>query len=208
MVDLFRAVRSRSGVRACLEIDSAYAAWQRHAVAYSIRKKTRNAHPGFVGTTSQLLPAEHPVPPNGEQNMSSRNRTANDGYQSLLGKISEGYTTGQMRATQAVNVHITETYWQIGHDIVEFEQGGNVRAKYGKALLTNLSRDLSLRHGKGFSRSNVIYMRLLYLHYQKGQKPSDLLSWSHQPSWTAWPPSPPKRAFAIPHSQIQSTPSR
>ena len=70
------------------------------------------------------------------------------------------------------------TYWQIGHDIVEFEQGGNVRARYGKALLKNLSRDLSLRHGKGFSCSNVIYMRLLYLHYQKGQKPSDLLSWS------------------------------
>ena len=62
---------------------------------------------------------------------------------------------------------------------MEFEQGGHIRAEYGKALLTNLSRDLSLRHGKGFSRSNVIYMRLLYLHYAKGQKPSDLLSWSH-----------------------------
>ena len=74
---------------------------------------------------------------------------------------------------------MTETYWQIGHDIVEFEQGGKIRADYGKALLTNLSRDLKLRHGKGFSRSNLIYMRLLYLHYPKGQKPSDLLSWSH-----------------------------
>ena len=73
------------------------------------------------------------------------------------------YTAGRVRAHQAVNAHITETYWQIGRDIVEFEQGGHVRAEYGKALLTNLSRDLSLRHGKGLSRSNVIYMRLLYL---------------------------------------------
>lgn len=111
--------------------------------------------------------------------MNTSNLTADDGYQSLLGKISAVYTTGQTRATLAVNAHITATYWQIGHDIVEFEQGGNVRATYGKALLTNLSRDLTLRHGKGFSRSNVIYMRLLYLHYPKGQKPSDLLSWSH-----------------------------
>ena len=95
--------------------------------------------------------------------MTSSSLTADDGYQSLLGKISEVYTSGQIRATQAVNVHITETYWQIGRDIVEFEQGGHVRAESGKALLTNLSRDLSLRHGKGFSRSNVIYMRLLYL---------------------------------------------
>ena len=111
--------------------------------------------------------------------MSSNDLIADDSYQSLLGKISRVYTSGQTRATQAVNARITATYWQIGHDIVEFEQGGNARAKYGKALLTTLSRDLSLRHGKGFSRSNVIYMRLLYLHYQKGQKPSDLLSWSH-----------------------------
>jgi hypothetical protein len=105
--------------------------------------------------------------------------TATPDYQRLLTRISEVYTAGQVRAYQAVNTHMTATYWQIGHDIVEFEQGGKVRAEYGKALLTNLSRDLSLRHGKGFSRSNVIYMRLLYLHYAKGQKPSDLLSWSH-----------------------------
>jgi predicted nuclease of restriction endonuclease-like (RecB) superfamily len=110
--------------------------------------------------------------------MSTELTTAPD-YQRLLARISQVYTTGQVRAHRAVNAHITETYWQIGRDIVEFEQGGHIRAEYGKALLTNLSRDLSLRHGKGFSRSNVIYMRLLYLHYAKGQKPSDLLSWSH-----------------------------
>ena len=95
--------------------------------------------------------------------MSSNDLIADDSYQGLLGKISQVYTSGQARATRAVNAHITATYWQIGHDIVEFEQGDNVRAKYGKARLTNLSRDLSLRHGTGFSRSNVIYMRLLYL---------------------------------------------
>jgi predicted nuclease of restriction endonuclease-like (RecB) superfamily len=111
--------------------------------------------------------------------MSDSTLTADSGYQGLLSRISEVYTTGQLRAHQAVNAHLTQTYWQIGHDIVEFEQAGQARAEYGKALLTNLSRDLRLRHGRGFSRSNVIYMRLLYLQYPKGQKPSDLLSWSH-----------------------------
>ncbi|HBJ35714.1 MAG TPA: hypothetical protein DDZ51_13410 [Planctomycetaceae bacterium] len=105
--------------------------------------------------------------------------TTDAGYQQLLNRIGEVYTAGRVRAHQAVNSAMTETYWQIGHDIVEFEQGGKIRADYGKSLLNNLSRDLKLRHGKGFSRSNVIYMRLLYLHYSKGQKPSDLLSWSH-----------------------------
>lgn len=36
-----------------------------------------------------------------------------------------------------------------------------------------------MRHGKGFSRSNLISMRQFYLLYSKGQKPSGLLSWSH-----------------------------
>lgn len=111
--------------------------------------------------------------------MSSSDLTADDGYQSLLGKISEVYATGQTRATQAVNAHITQTYWQIGHDIVEFEQGGKVRADYGTGLLASLSRDLTLRHGKGFSRSNVVRIRQYYLAHQKGATLSHQLSWSH-----------------------------
>lgn len=47
-------------------------------------------------------------------------------------EIGVGWSpTGQTRATQAVNTHITETYWQIGRDIVEFEQGGKTPADYG-----------------------------------------------------------------------------
>lgn len=111
--------------------------------------------------------------------MSNSELTTDTGYQSLLGKISEVYAIGQARAAQAVNVHITETYWRIGRDIVEFEQGGNIRADYGKALLTKLSRDLTLRHGKGFSRSNVVRIRQFYLAYPKGATLSHQLSWSH-----------------------------
>ncbi|MCX6127446.1 MAG: PDDEXK nuclease domain-containing protein, partial [Proteobacteria bacterium] len=49
----------------------------------------------------------------------------------------------------------------------------------GQQLLKVLSQDLKARLGKGFSRSNLVYMRLLYLRYPIGQKPSDQLSWSH-----------------------------
>ena len=101
------------------------------------------------------------------------------GYDGLLDKISQTYTHGRVQAVQAVNAQITQTYWQVGQHIVEFEQGGKVRAEYGKALVTRLAQDLGLRHGKGFSRSNLVYMRLLYLHYPISQKPSHQLSWSH-----------------------------
>jgi len=94
-------------------------------------------------------------------------------YQELLGRISQAYTEGRLRAFQSVNIYMTATYWKIGHDIVEYEQGGKAKAGYGKALLANLSRDLTLLHGKGFSRSNLVYMRLLYLRYPISQKLSE-----------------------------------
>lgn len=108
---------------------------------------------------------------------------ARDAYHRLLEQISDTYTQGRQRAAQAVNVQLIDTYWQVGRHIVEFEQSGQVRAAYGTALIQSLSSDLGLRHGKGFSRSNVVYMRLLYLRYPSGspisQKASHQLSWSH-----------------------------
>ncbi|HUX42189.1 MAG TPA: PDDEXK nuclease domain-containing protein [Rectinemataceae bacterium] len=102
-----------------------------------------------------------------------------DGYRQLLDQISEAYTQGRVRAVRTVNAQLIETYWEVGRYIVEFEQSGGLRAEYGKALISNLATDLGLRHGRGFSRSNLIYMRLLYLRYPISQKPSHQLSWSH-----------------------------
>src|ERR1041385_2116835 len=59
-------------------------------------------------------------------------------YQNLLERISRAYSKGRLSAYQAVNVHLINTYWQIGHDIVEYEQGGKARAEYGAALITRL----------------------------------------------------------------------
>jgi predicted nuclease of restriction endonuclease-like (RecB) superfamily len=101
-----------------------------------------------------------------------------DEYQQLLDRISQTYEQGRLRASQAVDHQIVETYWSVGREIVEFEQGGRAKAEYGKALLDRLSRDLTLRHGKGFSRSNVIRIRQLYLAYPKGAALSHLLGWS------------------------------
>lgn len=105
--------------------------------------------------------------------------TSSDNYQQLLEQISLTYTHGRVAAMQAVNVQLIETYWQVGQHIVEFEQGGKIRADYGKALIASLATDLNLRHGKGFSRSNLIRIRQFYLAYPKGATASHLLSWSH-----------------------------
>ena len=105
--------------------------------------------------------------------------TAGDNYHALLEQISHTYAQGRIVAMQAVNAQLIETYWQVGRHIVEFEQAGKVRADYGKALINNLAKDLNVRHGKGFSRSNLIRVRQFYLACPKGATASHLLSWSH-----------------------------
>jgi hypothetical protein len=95
-------------------------------------------------------------------------------YQSLLGQITDTYAQGRQRALAAVNQALVETYWQIGRHIVEFERAGKAKAGYGKALINRLASDLSLELGKGFSRSNLIYMRLFYLEFPISEKPSHL----------------------------------
>ena len=100
-------------------------------------------------------------------------------YSSLISNIGSLLEQGRKQAYQAVNTILVSTYWEIGKRVVEFEQHGKERAEYGSALLENLSKDLKLRHGKGFSKSNLIYMRMFYLKYPKSETLSHQLSWSH-----------------------------
>ena len=105
--------------------------------------------------------------------------SATDGYRLLLQQISDTYTQGQVRAVRAVNTQLIETYWQVGRHIFEFEQAGKLRAEYGKVLVQTLAADLGLRHGKGFSRSNLIRFRQFYLAYPISATLSHQLTWSH-----------------------------
>lgn len=111
--------------------------------------------------------------------MENRPDNSDNNYNGLLSKISDTYKQGFQRAVAAVNTNMVTTYWKIGQYIVEFEQGGVFKAKYGKALLENLSRDLSSLHGKGFSRSNLNYMRLIYQRYPICEELPHKLTWTH-----------------------------
>jgi predicted nuclease of restriction endonuclease-like (RecB) superfamily len=100
-------------------------------------------------------------------------------YRELLDRISQRYVEGQAQAVRSVNAIIVETHWEIGKYIVEYEQEGKVKAGYGSKLLDTLSRDLTVLHGRGFSRSNLNYMRLFYLRFPICETLSHKLSWSH-----------------------------
>lgn len=96
-------------------------------------------------------------------------------------KISELLKQARMTVTQAVNHTMVHTYYEIGNMIVEEEQSGNERAKYGKQILKELSIRLIKEFGRGFSQRNLEQMRQFYLIYSKAQKVSAefTLSWSH-----------------------------
>lgn len=100
-------------------------------------------------------------------------------YSNLITQIGALLHNGRQKATQQVNTILVQTNWLIGQHIVEFEQNGNEKAEYGSALFERLSKDLTLAYGKGFSRSNLLYMRKLYICFPISETVSHLLTWSH-----------------------------
>ncbi|SDG18767.1 Predicted nuclease of restriction endonuclease-like (RecB) superfamily, DUF1016 family [Pedobacter terrae] len=86
---------------------------------------------------------------------------ANDLYGNIL-NILKKYRAD---AYKAVNTAMVISYWQIGKEIVENEQGGNVKATYGKEVIKTLSKKLSSEFGKGFSVATLESFRKFYLIY-------------------------------------------
>ncbi len=96
-------------------------------------------------------------------------------------EIKELLQNAKNRVYSTINTTMTQTYWQIGKRIVEEEQEGEDRAKYGKALLKNLSLELTQEFGKGYSVDNLENMRKFYIAFSKSETASRKfkLSWSH-----------------------------
>ena len=84
--------------------------------------------------------------------------------QSVINEIKQILTEAREKVARTVNNELLLAYWNIGRVIVESEQAGSEKAEYGKQLLKSLSKELIRELGKGFSRSNLQNMRLLYLN--------------------------------------------
>jgi hypothetical protein len=69
------------------------------------------------------------------------------------------------RAAGAVNQALVIRNWLIGAYIVEFEQNGEDRARYGEKLIPKLAADLKARGISGLGLSTLKSTRLLYLTY-------------------------------------------
>ena len=97
---------------------------------------------------------------------------------SFYEKIKEILKTARSQVYASVNSAMVEAYWLIGKSIVA-EQGGEHRAEYGSALLEELSRQMTRDFGKGFTVTNLKYMRQFYLTFPNRHAVRDDLSWTH-----------------------------
>ena len=69
-------------------------------------------------------------------------------------------------AVKQVNAVQLLSYYSLGRWIVEEQQRGAKRAKYGKQILKKLSERLNQEFSKGFSVDTLENMRKFYLVYQ------------------------------------------
>jgi predicted nuclease of restriction endonuclease-like (RecB) superfamily len=94
-----------------------------------------------------------------------RKRVAVPAYKSLVEQIADTIEAGRSRAAWSLNAIMSAVYWDIGRQIVTFEQNGQATAEYGERVMAVLADDLEARFGRGFRKSNLYQFRRFYLLY-------------------------------------------
>ncbi len=107
----------------------------------------------------------------------------NQQQDALLGDVKALIEQARKLAARSINTLQVNVNFEIGRRIVEEEQRGADRAEYGRQLLATLAIGLTSAFGRGFSRSNLEYMRKFFLTYREthpsiSQKPSGKLAGS------------------------------
>lgn len=104
-----------------------------------------------------------------------------------ISDIQEILNTAKQQAYSAVNTAMVQAYWLIGKRIIEEEQNGEDKAKYGAYIIENLSKVLTANFGKGFSVQSLKNFRQFYLVFKDMSIGSTVWSQSeHSKSSTLW----------------------
>lgn len=82
----------------------------------------------------------------------------------LFARVVDIIEAARGHVARSVNTAMVQAYWLIGREIVEVEQHGRKRARYGEHVVEGLAA----RVGKGFSVPNLRNMRQFYLTYRDG----------------------------------------
>ena len=91
----------------------------------------------------------------------------NDEDNMLVNDLRSIVSKARSKAFAAVNYSLVERNWRIGQRIVEEEQNGASRAKYGKHVIEVASAALTEEFGKGFSETNIMNFKKFYLKFKE-----------------------------------------
>lgn len=109
----------------------------------------------------------------------SKNKPTPSPFDTLYNTINHIIEEARNTVYRTANFTMVQAYWNIGKTIVEEEQNGQERAEYGQELIKQLSKKLTKKHGKGFTETNLKYMRQFYQIFEKSHALRDQLSWTH-----------------------------
>lgn len=103
-----------------------------------------------------------------------------ENYVALLDDLKTRIRSAQVKAALAVNQELLRLYWHLGRVILERQQAQG----WGSKVLDRLAQDLKREFPdmKGFSRSNLKYMRAFAEAWQAkqiGQAPLGQITWYH-----------------------------
>lgn len=102
----------------------------------------------------------------------------------ILNDIQNIIEVSQKEAYRAVNTILSQRNWLIGRRIAEEEFEGEKRAEYGANIIKKLSKELTAKYGKGFTKTNLYSFYMFYKYFPEifhttCGKSEKLLSWSH-----------------------------
>ncbi|MEK6728140.1 MAG: DUF1016 N-terminal domain-containing protein [Candidatus Omnitrophota bacterium] len=101
-------------------------------------------------------------------------------YIKFLNEIKSRIVTARIQAIRSINKELIKLYWDIGKSIVERQK----QFGWGRGAVEQLSRDLASEYAnfEGFSRDNLLRMRMFYLEYKDKPILAQLvpeLPWGH-----------------------------
>ncbi|HRP90823.1 MAG TPA: PDDEXK nuclease domain-containing protein [Edaphocola sp.] len=102
-----------------------------------------------------------------------------NGFDTLYNTIDQIIEEARNTVYRTANFTMVQAYWSIGKTIVVEEQNGKEKAEYGQELIKQLSKKLTKKYGKGFTETNLKYMRQFYQVFEKSHALRDQLSWTH-----------------------------
>ena len=119
--------------------------------------------------------------------MNSDNNAIMNDYKktdNILNDVQRIIEVSQREAYRSINTILSQRNWLIGYRIAEEELAGEKRAEYGTEVIKKLSKELTKKYGKGYTKTNLYNFYRFYkcfpeIFHSVSGKSDFKLTWTH-----------------------------